>query len=79
VYSFGDFDLNGGASRYRSYLAEARVGLALGRHFQLYAEHFYYQHRFPDGLALPPDVPFRRVQHGTRFGLDIWTALVGRS
>jgi hypothetical protein len=78
-YAFGDFDLNGSSSRYVSYLAEARTAVALGRHFQLYAEHLYYQHRFPDGMPLPPDVPFRRVQHGTRFGLDIWAPLTGKS
>jgi hypothetical protein len=78
-YAFGDFDLNGSSSRYVSYLAEARGAVALGRHFQLYAEHLYYQHRFPDGVPLPPDVPFRRVQHGTRFGLEIWAPLTGKS
>jgi hypothetical protein len=77
-YAFGDFDLNGASSRYVSYLAEARGAVALGRHFQLYVEHLYYQHRFPDGVPLPPDVPFRRVQHGTRFGLDIWAPLMGK-
>jgi hypothetical protein len=77
-YAFGDFDLNGSSSRYESYLAEAHGAVALGRHFQLYVEHLYYQHRFPDGLELPPDVPFRRVQHGTRFGLNIWTSLTGK-
>ena len=79
AYSFGDFDIGGSASPYRSYLAEGRAGIALGRHFQLYIEHLYYQHRFPDDLLLPPDVPHRRVQHGTRFGLDIWAPLMGRS
>jgi hypothetical protein len=78
-YAFGDFDLNGSSSRYVSYVAEARTAVALGRHFQLYVEHLYYQHRFPNGISLPPDVPFRRVQHGTRFGLDIWAALTGKS
>jgi hypothetical protein len=77
-YAFGDFDLNGSSSRYVSYIAEARGAIALGRHFQLYAEHLYYQHRFPDGTPLPADVPFRRVQHGTRFGLEIWTPLMGK-
>ena len=61
-----------------SYLAEGRASVALGRHFRLYVEHLYYQHRFPDGVSLPPDVPFRRVQHGTRFGLDIWAPLTGK-
>jgi hypothetical protein len=77
-YAFGDFDLNGSSSRYVSYLAEARGAVALGRHFQLYVEHLYYQHRFPEGMPLPSDVPFRRVQHGTRFGLDIWAPLMGK-
>jgi hypothetical protein len=77
-YAFGDFDLNGSSSRYESYLAEARGAVALGRHFQLYVEHVYYQHRFPEELSLPPDVPFRHVQHGTRFGLNVWTALTGK-
>lgn len=78
-YAFGDFDLNGSSSPYKSYLAEARTAVALGRHLQLYVEHLYYQHRFPDGLPLPAGVPFRRVQHGTRFGLDIWAPLTGKS
>lgn len=79
AYGFGDFDLDGSASPYRSYLAEGRAGIALGRHVQLYIEHLYYQHRFPEALLLPADVPHRRVQHGTRFGLDIWATLMGRS
>ncbi len=79
TYAFGDLDVNGSSSRYVSYLGEARVAVALGRHFQLYGEHLYYQHRFPFGVPLPPGVRFRNVQHGTRFGLDIWAPLMGQS
>lgn len=78
AYSFGDFDLDGSSSPYDSYIAEARVAVALGRHVQVYTQHMYYRYRFPDGLALPPDVPLRRQQYSVRFGLDVWAALAGR-
>src|SRR3954447_790959 len=79
AYSFGNFDLNGSsASRYDSYVGEARGALALGRHFQVYMEQMYYRYKFPDGLTLPSDVPLRRQQYSLRFGLDIWVPLAGR-
>jgi hypothetical protein len=73
VYSFGDIDLlTGSAVQYSSVLSEARVTQGIDRHFQLYAEYLYGEHRFPLALDLPAGLPHRRIQHGARLGVTVW-------
>jgi hypothetical protein len=77
AYAFGAVTLQqSDSSRYSSVIGETRVAIALGRHFQIYLEHLYYEHRFPMELALPAGLSHRRIQNGGRIGLNLWAPLV---
>jgi hypothetical protein len=77
AYAFGDVRTEqADAARYSSVISETRVAVALWRHFQIYVEHLYYEHRFPVELALPDGLSHRRIQNGARVGLNIWAPLV---
>jgi hypothetical protein len=65
------------AGEYRTFGTEVRAGLMVGRRWQWFAEHFYFQHE-ASGAALAAGLPAATSRSGIRTGLDVQLAFLDR-
>jgi hypothetical protein len=62
---------------YRTFGTEVRAGLLVGRRWQWFVEHFYFQHE-ASGAALGAGLPAATSRQGVRTGLDVQLAFLDR-
>jgi hypothetical protein len=60
---------------YRTFGTEVRAGLLVGRRWQWFAEHFFFQHE-ASGAALAAGLPSATSRQGVRTGLDVQLAFL---
>jgi hypothetical protein len=75
-YFKGAVGLTGGAPRFGSYSAWARVRTAVTRSLAAYVEYLFYHYEFDDVSAIPPGMPPQFHRNGVRIGLSIWVPFV---
>jgi hypothetical protein len=63
--------------KYRTFGAEARAAVAIGRRWQWFAEPFYFHHE-ATGAALAAGLPAATSRIGVRTGLDVQLAFLDR-
>jgi hypothetical protein len=66
-----------GDGQYRTFGTEVRAGLLVGRRWQWFAEHFYFQHEASGG-ALASGLPAATSRRGVRTGFDVQLAFLDR-
>jgi hypothetical protein len=66
-----------GDGEYRTFGTEVRAGLMVGRRWQWFAEHFFFQHE-ASGAALAAGLPAATSRQGVRTGLDVQLAFLDR-
>ena len=75
-YSHGVVGFTGQTNAYNSYSSTTRFEVAVSHRLALYAEHFYYNYRFDNGVGLPALLTTGLNRQGARIGLTVWTPLV---
>jgi hypothetical protein len=63
---------------YRTASSELRAELAIGRHWAVYVEHFFYSYRFSPQAYVPAALGGGHTRNGLRAGLTLWSPLNGR-
>jgi hypothetical protein len=58
--------------------ATAGIQTALGRHFALGADYFYFRYHFDSGITLTPGVPRKSANQGVYVSLSAWAPIFQR-
>lgn len=78
AYSTGESTLTQVEPQFTTYTGDARLRIAVSRHWAAYVEYLFYFYEFGEGNLLPAGVPAGLTRNGVRTGLTLWIPMRGK-